>query len=131
MVIQALAAVPTAILKRELNFRLLAIRTLAGTLLSGTVGVGMAVSGFGVWSLIGMQLTKVGSEACILLMASGWRPRLRFSPAHCRDLSGFALPLMIQSLWTYMNEELPKVVIGALLGPYSVGSTPSPGGFST
>jgi len=121
VVIQALAAVPTAILKRELNFRLLAIRTLAGTILSGATGVGMAMAGFGVWSLIGMQLVKVSSEAFILLVFSGWRPRLRFSLAHCRDLSGFAVPLIVQSLWTFMNEELPKVILGAFLGTYAVG----------
>ena len=121
VVIQALAAVPTAILKRELNFRLLAIRTLTGTILSGAIGIGMAIAGLGVWSLIGMQLTKVSSEAIILLLLSGWRPRLRFSPAHCRDLAGFALPLIVQSLWTFMNEELPKVIFGAFLGPYAVG----------
>lgn len=121
VVIQAFAAVPAAILRRELNFRLLAIRTLVATILSGAIGVGMAIAGFGVWSLIGMQLAKVGSEAVILLAFSGWRPRPRFSLAHCRDLSGFAVPLIVQSLWTFVNEELPKVILGAFLGSYSVG----------
>lgn len=119
--IQALAAVPTAILKRRLDFRLLAARTLAGTLVSGAVGIGMAIAGFGVWSLIGMQLAKVGAEASLLLALSGWRPRLRVSLARFGELSPFALPLVLQSLWTVANEELPKVVLGAFLGPYAVG----------
>lgn len=119
--IQALAAVPTAILKRELDFRMLAIRTITGTILSGAVGIGMAVSGYGVWSLIGMQLTKVCSEAVILLVFSRWRPRLVFSIARCRDLSGFAVPLIVQSLWTFVNEELPKIILGAIIGPVAVG----------
>ncbi len=119
--IQSLTAVPTAILKRRLDFRLLAARTLAGTLVSAAVGIGMAITGFGVWSLIAMQLAKVGAEASLLLALSGWRPRLRVSLARCRELSPFALPLVLQSLWTVVNEELPKVILGAFLGPYSVG----------
>lgn len=119
--IQALAAVPTAILKRRLDFRLLAARTLAGTLIAGAIGIGMAIAGFGVWSLIAMQLAKAGAEAALLIALSGWRPRLRFSLARCRDLTPFAVPLVVQSLWTFMNEELPKVILGAFLGPYSVG----------
>ena len=119
--IQATSSVPAAILKRELNFRLLAIRTFAGTILSGAVGIGMAVAGFGVWSLIGMQIARVGAEACLLLCFAGWRPRLRFSVTHCRDLSGFAVPLIVQSLWTFVNEQLPNVILGAFLGPFAVG----------
>lgn len=121
VVVQAIASVPMAILKRDLGFRMLAIRTLTGTTLSGAIGVGMAIAGMGVWSLIGMQLAKVSSEAFILLIFSRWRPRLRFSFAHIRELSGFAVPMIVQSLWTYINEELPKIFLGAFIGPYAVG----------
>ena len=119
--IQAVSSVPTAVLKRKFNFRLLAIRTLAGTLAGGAVGVGMAVAGFGVWSLIGMQLAKVSLEACVLLVFGDWRPRLRMSYAPCRELFGFATPVLVQSLWTFVNEELPKVILGASFGSYAVG----------
>jgi len=121
VVIQALSSVPAAILKRELNFRLLAFRTFCGTILSGGVGVAMAIAGFGVWSVIGMQIARVCAEACMLLAFAGWRPRLRFSAGRCRDLSGFALPLIVQSLWTFVNEQLPNVILGTFLGPYAVG----------
>jgi O-antigen/teichoic acid export membrane protein len=119
--IQALAAIPSAVLKRQLNFRLFALRTLVGTVIGGAVGIGMAIAEFGVWSLVGMQIAKTTAETTVLLLGSTWRPRLRYSYLHCHELFGFALPLIGQSLWNLVNEEMPKVVLGAFLGPYAVG----------
>jgi len=121
VVIQALASVPAAILKRELNFRVLALRTLAGTVSGGAVGIGMAIAGFGVWSLVWMQITKSAVETVVLLVSSTWRPHLRYSNRHTRDLLAFARPIVGFSLWTYVNDEMPKMMLGAFLGPGAVG----------
>ena len=119
--IQALASVPAAYLKRRLEFRLFALRTAAGTAAGGTLGLSMALMDYGVWSLVGMQLAKAATETTILLSCSKWRPRLRFSYARCRELFGFAGPLAVQSLWTTVNDELPKIILAALLGTQAVG----------
>lgn len=121
IVIQALAAVPSAVLRRRLEFRLLALRTLAGTVVGGAVGIGMAVGGRGVWSLVGMQIAKAIVETTVILIGSTWRPRLRYSFERCRELFGFAGPIVGQSLWNFVNDEIPKVVLGMFIGPYAVG----------
>ncbi len=119
--IQSLAGVPIAILKRQLNFRVLAMRTLVGTVASGAVGVGLALNGYGVWSLIWMQVAKSVCEVVVLLLGSAWRPRLRFSYDKCKDLLGFAVPIVGFSIWGLVNDEMPKVFIGTILGPSAVG----------
>jgi len=121
ILLQAVAAVPAAVLKRQLNFRLFTLRTLVGNLAGGLTGVGMALNGFGVWSLVGMQLVRSAVEAAVLLIGSAWRPRLRYSHSRCRELFGFAGPIMVHALWNFVNEEMPKVFIGAFLGPLAVG----------
>jgi PST family polysaccharide transporter len=55
-VINSLSHVHQAILSRELAFKIMAVRTLIGILIGGIVGVVMAVSGFGVWSLVSQQV---------------------------------------------------------------------------
>ena len=121
VVLQSLASVPAAVLKRRLDFRMLAIRTLVGTVLGGAVGVAMALKGYGVWSLIGLQLVKVGAETLVLHLCSDWHPRWGYSHAHCRSLFGFAFPVMGSSLWSLINDEMPKTMLGAFLGPTAVG----------
>ena len=119
--IQAVAVVPTAILKRQLNFRMLALRTLIATLLGGALGIAMALSGYGVWSLVWMQIARACIETTFLLVGGSWRPRLRYSHERCRELFAFAAPIVGYSLWHYVNDELPKVALGAFLGPNAVG----------
>ena len=121
VVLQSLGSVPGAVLKRELDFRLFALRTTAGTVVGGTLGIAMALSGYGVWSLVAMYIAKVTVESTILLGLGTWRPRMRFSMQHCRDLFPFSGPLVIQSLWTMINDELPKIVLGILGGTQAVG----------
>jgi O-antigen/teichoic acid export membrane protein len=121
VVVQSLAAVPTAVLKRELNFRLFTLRTLTGTMVGGTVGLTMAIAGYGMWSLVLMQVAKAIVETTVILLGSSWRPRMAYSYARCRELFGFAGPVIVQTLWTFVNEEIPKVILGLFLGPVAVG----------
>jgi O-antigen/teichoic acid export membrane protein len=119
--IQSLAGVPIAILKRHLNFRMLALRTLCATVTGGAVGIALATQGYGVWSLVWMQLAKCSVEVVVLLWGTAWRPRLQFSYARCQDLFGFAGPIVGFSLWQFVNDEMPKVILGAIIGPSAVG----------
>ncbi|WP_193178613.1 lipopolysaccharide biosynthesis protein [Oricola nitratireducens] len=121
VVIQALAAVPAAVLKRNLQFRLFALRTLTGTAVGGTVGIAMAIAGFGMWSIVSMQISKAAVETTVILLGSAWHPRLKFSYAHCRELFPFAAPIVAQSLWSLANNEMPKIILGTFLGPSAVG----------
>jgi O-antigen/teichoic acid export membrane protein len=119
--IQSLAGVPIAILKRHLNFRILTLRTLCATIAGGAVGISLAIHGYGVWSLIWMQLAKCTVEFVVLLWGTAWRPRMYFSYARCKDLFGFAGPIVGFSLWQFVNDEMPKVILGAVIGPSAVG----------
>ena len=119
--IQSLATVPVAILKRHLQFRTLAIRTITGTVIGGALGVGLASSGWGVWSIVVMQLAKVTVETLVLLVAGHWRPRLVYEHDRAKEMFGFAGPIVGFSLWNFVNDEMPKVIIGTCLGPYAVG----------
>ncbi|WP_181705391.1 lipopolysaccharide biosynthesis protein [Chthonobacter rhizosphaerae] len=120
--LNALSAVPAAVLKRELHFRVFAVRTLCGTAVGGVVGIGLAIAGYGVWSVVLMQIAKASAETVVILGASAWRPRLRFSAFHLGQLVPFSGPLVVQAFWHQINDEIPKVVIGGGLGPVAVGT---------
>lgn len=121
VLLQSFGSVSAAVLRRRLDFRLFALRTTVGTAVGGLTGIALALAGYGVWSLVVMQIVRVAVESTILLGFGSWRPRLRFSLARCRDLSGFSLPLVVQSLWNFLNDELPKVILGVFIGTSAVG----------
>lgn len=121
VIVNAFAAVPSAMLRRRLEFRQFALRTLLGAGVAGIVGLSMALQGFGVWSLVAMNLGRAASEGVFIFWACDWRPRFRFSYAKCAELFGFSASVVAQSLIRMLNDEIPKVVIGAFLSPSAVG----------
>ncbi|SNS14481.1 Membrane protein involved in the export of O-antigen and teichoic acid [Noviherbaspirillum humi] len=61
--------------RRELRFRLLALRTLVSTIASGALGVALAAMGYGVWALVA-QLLLAAVLNLLLLWTSADRHRL-------------------------------------------------------
>ena len=68
------SSVQQSLLRRQLAFRALAVRSLVATFASGIVGVVMALMGFGVWSLVAQQLINRVLAILGLWWASDWRP---------------------------------------------------------
>lgn len=127
VVLSALCSVQSAILMREMNFRPLAIRSLAATAASGVVGVTMAFLGCGVWSLVGQQLVNAALGCVFLWFAVPWRPRLVVSRRHLRDLYGFSLNLTGNDILWFFSQKSDQTIVGygfgaSGLGPYSLAS---------
>lgn len=120
-IIDAGAATQSALLARAMAFRQLSLRTLLGTVTGGCIGVGMALAGFGVWSLVAQILgARIAALAAIQLL-SRWRPRRVFSPQRLRELWSFAGPLVIAQLLGYAIRNTDNVLIGRYLGSAALG----------
>ena len=76
-VLVALSSIQTALLRREMRFRGLAIRRLAAVAVGGIVGVTMAFANYGAWALVGQQLAAAATTVVALWTVSPWRPGLQ------------------------------------------------------
>ncbi len=121
ILIEAVSLVQTAILKKDLDFKSLSIRTNAAALIGGLSGVAMALGGLGVWSLIGQQLIRDLSAVVLLWNLSGWRPRFEFSWVHLKDLLAFSVPNFVAQLGIFLDSQAASVALGLLFGPLAVG----------
>ena len=119
--LQGLVVVQEAVLRRSMDFRSLAVRSLAAAALGGVVGITMALRGAGTWALVGQQLGTGIVGAIVLWHVSPWRPRLRFSWAHARDLVGFSVGSSLASLATFVNARSDVLLIGLFFGAFAVG----------
>lgn len=75
----ALGSVPTAILRREMRFRTLAVQGTIASVAAQVVAVSMTLSDAGVWALVGQVLTVQGLTALLACTAARWRPGFTFS----------------------------------------------------
>ncbi len=116
-----LSSVQSAILQRQLAFKALAIRSLIATLISGVVGVSMAFFGYGIWSLVGQQLTNGFVQVLTLWWVSDWRPKFKFSPVHGKELFAFGINIFAFNIINFFNRRSDDLLIGYFLGPVALG----------
>jgi O-antigen/teichoic acid export membrane protein len=120
-VLSGLASVPQAILRRDLAFRAIALRGFAGTLAGGLVGIGMALAGAGVWSLVGqMIVTSIVGTATLWAMCS-WRPGTEVSVRSLNELFGFSVRILGQRLAYFASRRADDFLVGVVLGPVALG----------
>jgi O-antigen/teichoic acid export membrane protein len=117
----ALSSVQEAIFRRNLNFKPLALRTLLAMCIGGSVGVTMAFKGFGVWSLVGQQLTGGFSQVLILWRVSDWRPGFKISRTHFQELFAFGINIVGINILNFINRRSDDLLIGYFLGPTALG----------
>ena len=117
----ALTAVPVAGLRREMKFRILSLRAVAGVAAGGVVGIGMAAAGYGVWSLAGQRLVQVAVNIALAWGAVAWRPGLRAGPGDFATVLGFGSRVLGLRAAELAATQVPMVVIGAALGPVALG----------
>ncbi len=121
VLIVAANAVPVAILRRDLAFRILSIRAVAGVILGGAVGIGLALAGFGVWSFVGQWLVMISTNALLAWGAVGWRPGRRTSRGHLRRAAAFGGQVLTLRAGELIATQVPTLVTGATLGAEAAG----------
>ncbi len=116
----------SALLAREMKFRVQAVRRLGASLASGAIAIALALQGAGVWALVAQTLVYEGLLVVLLWSLVSWRPRWRFSRVEFKELFGFGMRMTLIRILTnvgaYSDNLLIGVVVGAVaLGYYVVG----------
>lgn len=120
-ILVALTTTQQALMQRAMKFRELAARTMMGEVCGGIAGVGAALSGFGAWALVVQGLVFSGVSTIALWSIADWRPRMRFSLRHAKELYSFGKHVFLTQLLRATDQRLPDFVVGGLLGADTLG----------
>ena len=115
--ITAVKAVWCAYISANLLFRRFFFATLGGTLISGAVGIYMALHGYGAWALIAQQMTNTAIDTVILLLCTRIHLARGFSFERLRGLFRYAWKLFLSSLLGTTYTEISPLVIGIRFSP--------------
>jgi len=121
LIITSLARVQQAILERKFNYKAIAARRIIATFTGGGVGVLLAFLGFGVWSLVAQQFVFEVVGTLTLWICSDWRPGLKVSMRHFRDLFGVGGYIMAFNFLSFFNNRFNDFLVGYFLGPAALG----------
>ena len=124
LIINAFGIVQKIILVRRIDFRTQAWISLVSSFAAAVAAVAMAFYGFGVWSLVVLQVGKLAVNTILLWSVSRWHPGLCFSRKSFKDMFSFGSRLLITSIISTIWSEMYSFIIGkmyssSVLGQYS------------
>ena len=98
VIINAFAIIQRTILVKNIDFKTQTKVSLIASIVSGAVGIWMALKGYGVWSLVGQQVSRQLMNSVFLWVFNKWRPGLTISLKSFKELFGFGWKLLVSGL---------------------------------
>ena len=114
--------VSMALLRRDLRFRGLTVAQAISYIVAyGPIGIGLALLGFGVWSLAWAFVMQLALKSAILVIIGPHRWSLRATPLALRDLMTFGGGMTGWRLANWASKELDNFVVARMLGAEALG----------
>lgn len=107
-----IGSVQNAYVSRKMLFRYFFYATSVAKILSAVVGISMAYAGYGVWALVGQELSHTTVSVIAIFLVMRWRPTWEFSFRRLRELFSYSWKLLVQSLVSQTYTELRSLVVG-------------------
>lgn len=119
--IQCFSIAPVAAAQRAMQFETITLRTTISLIAGGIVGLVLALTGAGVWSLVWQAVAQRLVANVVLWLAVPMPFGLAISRRHFREMAAFASPVMLSRVMGWASSQLPRLFIGGYLGPADLG----------
>lgn len=120
-VINATYSTQQARLTKQMKFKTQMTIALPSVILSGILGILLAYFGFGVWSLVFMQLAHVFLNSLQYWLRSKWIPSLIWDKQLLKSHFNFGYKLTLSGLLNTIYANIYQIVIGKFFSPTIVG----------
>ena len=121
VLLAGLSAVPVALLRRDLRFGRVAMVEGSATVLHAAVGIGMALAGYGFWSLVWAPVVTGVWTAVGALLASGYRPRLSLPSRRVEGMLRFGGGLTLKNIFVFIGRNMDNLIVARMLGEAATG----------
>jgi O-antigen/teichoic acid export membrane protein len=117
----ALGIQHSAMLQREMRFAVLSTIDVVALMLSVATGIGMAIAGYGYWSLVATTIIPPFVTTVGLWIATKWVPGLPNRDAGIHSMLRFGGLVTLNSLIYYVAYNFDKVLLGRFWGAEAIG----------
>ncbi len=121
IIIRSFTIVQTTRFTKELNFRVLTKINIFSMLISAIAAIPMALSGYGVWSLVGLQVSRDMAYTIIILILGRWHPKINFNRSSAKDLFRFGSRILGVGLLDNFFLNINHLLIGKLFTSEDLG----------
>lgn len=121
VVVNGLGSCQQAMLRREFDYRWLALRVLIATATAGLAAAACALAGLGVWSLVVQYLVFASLNVGLLWLKPRWTPGREIDRAGLRSLVGYGSSVLGMRTLEYAQVRFIEIFLAATLGPVALG----------
>ena len=121
VILHALALVPKARLTKLIDFKTQTEVSFIAAVISGVFGIVMAYMGYGVWALVGQQISNAVVSAILFWIMNKWLPKFQFSMSSFKEMWSFGWKLLLSGIFNTVSTQLNQVVIGKCFSPATLG----------
>lgn len=121
LLINAFSLIQRNQLRKQFRFKKLSIVALITTIISFAVTIFMAYRGFGVWSLVTLNMLSSLVPAIIYWFTNKWYPILVFSKTSFKELFKFGFFMFLSNLVTNIGNNIQGLLIGRFYNPAVMG----------
>lgn len=116
LIINAVSIIQRVLLVKAVDFRSLTKCSVSASVVSGIVGIWMAFRGYGVWSLVGQQISRQLVNTLMLWIVGSWKVSLVFSRRSFRELFSYGSNVLFTGLLDTVFKNIYFPVIGKGFG---------------
>ncbi len=117
LVFNAFNSVQRAYVAKHMLFKRLLYSSFGAIVISGAIGIIMAINGFGIWSLVAQVLSNQICTSIIMWFSIKWRPIVRFSTKSFKSLFNYGWKIFVTNIITVAFVQLRKLLIGKFYRP--------------
>ena len=107
----AINSVQDAYVSNKLMFKLFFFATLTSSIVSGTISITMACTGYGVWALVVQHMSRTIVYTLTLSFLTKWMPSMVFCLERLKALFSFGWKILASGLLTSIYDEIRSFII--------------------
>lgn len=112
LLLNAFNSVQTALLSRDMDFKVIFWRSILAVPVSGGIGIAMAYCGFGLWSLVALNLTNMLVTVIVMNIGSNYNLKFGFSWSRAKSLYSFGGKILLTSMVSGFGDTFRTMLIG-------------------
>lgn len=120
-IVSSFNQVQQTILRKNIEFKKIAVRAAFAQVLSGVVSIFLAYRGWGVYALVVQNLLGSFLGTIFLWQIAEWKPRLEFSWGEVKKLSGFSVYVFLSYVTGRLVNQLDTLIVGKVFSANTLG----------
>lgn len=110
-----------ALLRRQMRFASLAQIKIIATAVGITVGISLALQGYGHWALVWKEISTSVFTAIGTWIKGGWRPSLPVRISEVSPMLRFGRDITVFNVMYFISQSLGQILLGKFSGPALLG----------